>query len=188
MKLAARIAAGALSVSAAGGAAWVGYEGFSSKPIIPVSGDRPTIGHGSTFYSDGRAVTMADPPITRAQALELALGELDGTYGACVRKSLGDHALMSQNEFDIAADFTGQYGCSTWNTSTMKTAYLMGQYEQACNAYLQYRLFHTRQPQTGPGWTKLADGRYRFDCSTPGNKVCRGVWERSVKRYNQCIG
>lgn len=187
MKIATRIAASLLSVSAAGGAAWIGYEGFSSKPIIPVSGDRPTIGHGSTFYEDGRAVTMADPPITRERAAQLALGELDNTYGQCVRASMPTVAV-SQNEFDIAADFTGQYGCSTWNNSGILRAYKAGQYEAACRGYLQYKLFHTRQPQTGPGWVKLADGRYRFDCSTPGNRVCRGVWERSVKRYTQCIG
>ncbi|MFX9004232.1 lysozyme, partial [Acinetobacter baumannii] len=36
-------------------------EGYTPKPIIPVKGDRPTIGNGTTFYPDGRAVTMNDP-------------------------------------------------------------------------------------------------------------------------------
>ena len=31
-------------------------EGFTSKPVIPVKGDRPTQGHGSTFKPDGSPV------------------------------------------------------------------------------------------------------------------------------------
>lgn len=182
-----RIAAGMLAVSATGGAAWIASEGFTSGPVIPVPGDRPTIGHGSTFYEDGTPVKMTDPPITRARAAQLALGELNRKYGECVRQSMPT-TPVTQNEFDLAADFTGQYGCEAWRGSSMLTNYKAGNYAKACEGYLAYKLFHTRKPQTGPGWVKLPDGRYRFDCSTPGNKVCGGVWTRSVKRYNQCIG
>ncbi|HCA4902245.1 TPA: lysozyme, partial [Acinetobacter baumannii] len=45
-------------------------EGYTAKPTIPVKGDRPTIGNGTTFYPDGRAVKMTDPAITRKQAFE----------------------------------------------------------------------------------------------------------------------
>lgn len=36
----------------------------------------PTIGIGSTFYEDGRRVTLADPPITRERAMALLAWEL----------------------------------------------------------------------------------------------------------------
>lgn len=36
----------------------------------------PTIGIGSTFYEDGRRVTLADPPITRERAMRLLAWEL----------------------------------------------------------------------------------------------------------------
>ena len=75
-------------------------------PYVPTQGDVPTIGHGSTRYEDGRRVTLADPPITRKRAVELALGELDRTYAQCVRDSLGA-TLVNQTEFDQAADFAG---------------------------------------------------------------------------------
>jgi hypothetical protein len=29
--------------------------------------------------------------------------------------------------------------------------------------------------------------RWRFDCSTPGNKVCRGVWTRQQARHAACM-
>ena len=71
-------------------AGWILKEGFSSPPYIPTQGDVPTIGHGSTQYEDGRKVKLTDPPITRKRAEELALHELDKTYGRCVKKRLGD--------------------------------------------------------------------------------------------------
>ncbi|TDI11436.1 lysozyme, partial [Acinetobacter baumannii] len=33
-------------------------EGYTSKPVIPVKGDRPTQGHGSTFKLDGSPLKM----------------------------------------------------------------------------------------------------------------------------------
>lgn len=36
----------------------------------------PTIGIGSTFYEDGRKVSLADPPITRERAMQLLAWEL----------------------------------------------------------------------------------------------------------------
>jgi len=185
LQLIKRAAAATLAVSAAGGAGWMAAEGFSDTAYMPRPGDRWTIGHGSTFYSDGRPVRQGDK-ITRAAAQELALSELNSTYGACVRDSLGQHAAMSQIEFDLAADFAGQYGCSTWNKSTMRAAYTMGEYTQACEAYGNYR-FVSSSKNEGAGWEQVGPGRWRFDCSTPGNKVCRGVWDRSKKRAIQCL-
>lgn len=48
------------------------YEGFSAKPYLCPAGV-PTIGYGSTQYSDGRKVTMKDPPITKENAEALLL-------------------------------------------------------------------------------------------------------------------
>ena len=119
-----RVVAATLSLSAAAGAAWISAEGDGPKsvgksgevllhPYVPTQGDVPTIGHGSTRYEDGRRVTLADAPITRQRAIDLALGELDRTYAKCVRDSLGQ-TLVNQTEFDKAADFAGQYGCAAW--------------------------------------------------------------------------
>jgi len=42
-------------------------ESFQPKPYICPAG-KPTIGWGTTYYPDGKAVTMADPDCTQAQA------------------------------------------------------------------------------------------------------------------------
>lgn len=186
-----RVAAAALSISAAAGAAWIASEGFSAAPYIPTQGDVPTIGHGSTHYEDGRRVTLGDPPITRQRAAELALGELDLTYAKCVRDSLGQ-TLVNQTEFDQASDFSGQYGCGAWRGSSMLIKIKAGDYPGACRAYLNYK-FMTSARREGPGWVAYQwdktgkPTRWRFDCSTPGNKVCRGVWTRQLGRYNACM-
>ena len=197
-----RVAAAALSISAAAGAAWIASEGDGPKsvsksgevllhPYVPTQGDVPTIGHGSTHYEDGRRVSLADLPITRKRAVELALGELDRTYAQCVRSSLGQ-TLVNQTEFDKAADFSGQYGCTAWRGSSMLIETKAGNYPAACRAYLNYK-FMTSVRREGPGWVDYQwdkagkPTRWRFDCSTPGNKVCRGVWTRQLTRYNACM-
>lgn len=197
-----RVAAAALSLSAAAGTAWITSEGDGPKsvsqsgevllhPYVPTQGDVPTIGHGSTRYEDGRRVTLADPPITRQRAVELALGELDRTYAQCVRDSLGQ-TLVNQTEFDKASDFAGQYGCGAWRGSGMLAKTKAGDYPGACRAYLGYK-FMTSGRRESPGWAAYQwdkagkPTRWRFDCSTPGNRICAGVWTRQMARHNACM-
>lgn len=175
--------AATLAVSAAGLLAWLAFEGFSPKPYIPVPGDRPTIGHGSTFYADGRPVKLTDAAIGRFAARELAWGELESKYAKCVRKSLG-MVPVTQGEFDAAADFAGQYGCAAWEASSMLRETLAGQYSTACLSYRKYK-YISATTRLGDGWFQQGS-RWRYDCSTPGNTVCRGVWERQLKRIDTC--
>ncbi|MFS4552092.1 glycoside hydrolase family protein [Comamonas resistens] len=162
-----RLPASALGLTAAILAAWIGAEGFTPGPVIPTKGDVPTIGHGSTKYEDGTRVTMADPPISRQRARELAVNLLNEEYVACVKRSLGD-TLIHPVEFEKAVDFAGQYGCAKWVSSSMRRNYVEGNYRQACKSYLLY---------------KFSAG---YDCSTPGNRRCGGVWTRQLKRYADC--
>ena len=162
-----RAPAKSMVITAAIMAAWIAYEGYTAGPVIPTKGDVPTIGHGSTVYEDGTRVTMTDAPITRQRAYELAYNLHDQTYGQCVRQSLGNTPVLPQ-EFAIAVDFAGQYGCKAWANSSMLRETKRGNYTPACNAYLRY---------------KFAAG---YDCSTPGNRRCLGVWTRTQKRAADC--
>ena len=51
------------------------FEGLYLKPYLCPAAV-PTIGVGSTFYEDGRRVSLADPPITRERAMALLDHEL----------------------------------------------------------------------------------------------------------------
>jgi lysozyme len=46
------------------------YESFKAKPYLCPAGI-PTIGYGSTFYQDGRKVTLADKPISEGEGYRL---------------------------------------------------------------------------------------------------------------------
>ncbi|MGP5446649.1 glycoside hydrolase family protein [Pseudomonas helleri] len=160
-----RVSVGLLTVSLAGFGAWKASEGFTDTAVIPTKGDVPTIGHGSTRYEDGKPVKMGDT-ITPARA-ELLARNLNSQTEKQFAASLPG-VKLHQVEFDLYMDFTGQYGIGNWRSSSMRRNLIAGEYSQACTDLLKYR---------------YAAG---FDCSTPGNKRCRGVWSRQLERSAKC--
>ena len=161
-----RIAVSLLSLSAAGFATWQASEGFTPVAVIPTKGDVPTLGHGSTRYEDGSPVRMGDT-ITPARA-EVLARNLNSQAEKQFAASLPG-VKLHQDEFDLYMDFTGQYGIGTWRKGSPRKSLLAGNYVQACHDLLKYR---------------YAAG---FDCSTPGNKRCWGVWDRQLKRHAKCM-
>ena len=160
-----RIAVGLLTVSLAGFGAWKASEGFTNTAVIPTKGDVPTIGHGSTRYEDGKPVKMGDT-ITRPRAELLARNLMTQDERQFAASLPG--VKLHQVEFDLYMDFTGQYGIGNWRSSSMRRDLIAGEYAQACTDLLKYR---------------YAAG---FDCSTPGNKRCWGVWSRQLERNAKC--
>lgn len=161
-----RVAVGVLTLSMAGFGAWQAHEGFTSTAVIPTEGDVPTIGHGSTRWEDGTPVRMGDT-ITRQRAVVLARN-LNSQAEKQFAASLPG-VTLHQAEFDLYMDFVGQYGIGNWRSSSMRTNLLSGKYEAACKSLLKWR---------------FAAG---YDCSTPGNRRCPGVWTRQLKRYSDCM-
>lgn len=157
----------ALAVSAAAFSTWQASEGWTGTAVIPTQGDVPTIGHGSTHYEDGTPVRMGDT-ITRPRAEQLARNLMSADERA-LRASLPDDARLFQAEYDVYLDFIGQYGIGNWRNSSMRRYVANGQYAAACDALLLYR---------------RAAG---YDCSTPGNKRCWGVWTRQQARHSKCM-
>ncbi|MFJ3117836.1 glycoside hydrolase family protein [Pseudomonas protegens] len=160
-----RIAVGLLSMSAAGFGAWKASEGFTDHAVIPTKGDVPTLGYGSTRWEDGTAVKMADT-ITRPRA-EVLARNLNSQAEKEFAASLPGVKLY-QEEFDVYLDFVGQYGMGTWRKSSMRRYLTDGNYVGSCEALLLYR---------------FAAG---YDCSTPGNRRCPGVWTRQLERNAKC--
>ena len=157
----------ALTLSAAAFGTWQASEGFTDKAVIPTKGDVPTLGHGSTRWEDGRPVKMEDT-ITRPRAAQLARNLISADERAFAA-SLPPDARLYQGEYDAYLDFVGQYGINNWRRSSMRRYVAASQYVAACDALLLYR--------------KAAG----YDCSTPGNKRCWGVWTRQLARHGQCM-
>lgn len=161
-----RVVVSLLTLSTAGFISWQASEGFTDHAVIPTKGDVPTIGHGSTKYEDGKPVRMGDK-ITRERAAVLArnLMTID-------EKRFADSlpgVRLYQEEFDVYMDFVGQFGIGNWRASSMRKRLLAGEYSGSCNALLLY---------------KYSAG---YDCSTPGNKRCAGVWTRQLERNHKCL-
>lgn len=94
------------------------FEGFSSKPYPdPATGGVPfTIGYGSTYYEDGRKVTMADAPITEDRATKL-LAQLLDHYERGVDSLCRDD--IGQNQFDALVCFAYNVGIGALKGSTL---------------------------------------------------------------------
>ena len=155
----------ALSLSAAALVGLIAHEGYTDKAIIPVQGDRPTVGFGSTFREDGAPVEMGDT-ITPGKAIARTLAHVqqdERGIKSCVT------APLNQTEYDLMVDFSYQYGTQALCKSSIVRHVNAGRYRESCEAYLLYK--------------RVAG----YDCSTPGNRRCPGVWARSQERYNKCL-
>ena len=94
------------------------FEGFRSKPYLCPAGV-PTIGFGSTYYSDGRKISLDDVPITREQADSLLLHELNTTYAPGVMR-LCPGLISNERRFNAIVDFCYNLGVGRLQTSTLR--------------------------------------------------------------------
>lgn len=161
-----RVAVGALSLSAAALIGLAKHEGFTPKAVIPTKGDVPTVGFGSTRHEDGSRVKMGDAvtPVQALQKLQAHVSKEEAIFKA----SLPD-VKLTQAEYDLYMDWVYQYGTGAWQKSSMRKLLLQGQNRKACDALLRYRFV------------------VGYDCSTPGNKRCAGVWTRQQGRHRKCL-
>ena len=142
-------------------------EGFTEKAVIPIPGDRPTIGYGSTFNNMGLPVKMGDT-ITRTAALELAKNSIENTYSAGIKKCASD-LLLTQYEFDFLVDTAYNIGVKAVCKSSMITKFRQGDSLGACSMILQY---------------KYVNGK---DCTIKANK-CGGIPKDRLRAFHMCRG
>ena len=157
------IAALALSASALVGIAT--REGYSDKAIIPTQGDVPTLGFGMTQNADGTPVKLGDQtnPVQALQRTLVYIQRDEAKIKQCVT------APLYQAEYDLYLNFAYNIGISGFCGSTLVKRLNAGDYTGACNAILD--------------WRKAAG----YDCSTPGNKRCAGLWTDRQKTHSQCM-
>tara|TARA_R110002033_G_scaffold47816_4_gene93471 strand:+ start:219 stop:731 length:513 start_codon:yes stop_codon:yes gene_type:complete len=165
--MANRIKVAGLSLSAVAFITLIVSEGFSPTATVPVKGDRPTVGFGSTYHQDGSAVKIGET-ISAVKGLQTAQAHISKDE-VRFRQSLLSVEL-TQSEYDLYIDWVYQYGIGRWIASPMRQLLIDGEYRQACDALLL------------PEYRKVAG----YDCSTPGNKRCYGVWVRAQDRHRRC--
>jgi lysozyme len=182
-----RILVGALALSASAFFGLISEEGWFETATIPTKGDVPTVGPGLTQRPDGTPVQLGDT-VTPVQGVKRSLDHIAKSETALKRCVTAE---LSQAEYDLLVNHAYQYGEAATCASPMVRSSNAGRYAEACEGYLSYRYMTSGKP-LGAGWVAFkhdATGkpvRWRFDCSTPGNKQCRGVWLRSSDRAEKC--
>lgn len=162
-----RLSVALMALSAAGLIGLVSHEGYTGRAVIPIPGDRPTVGFGSTFNADGTPVKMGDTT-TPQKALRVALTHIGKDELQLKRCVTGE---LSQVEYDTLVDFAYWRGRGGACRSEVVQAINRGDYVASCAAYLNLD-------------SRRAAGK---DCKDPANR-CRGVWLRAQERHNKCMG
>lgn len=161
-----RVTASALVLSAAGLIGIISQEGYTDKAVIPIPGDRPTVGFGSTFREDGSPVRPSDTT-TPVKALRMSMAHI-GKDEAKLRQCVTGE--VSQAEYDILVDFAYWRGTGGACRSDVVKNINLGNYAASCEAYLSLD-------------SRRAAGK---DCKEPANR-CRGVWLRAQERNKKCM-
>ena len=152
----------ALSLSAAALVGIVLHEGYSDRAIIPVTGDVPTIGFGTTAgVKRGDTIT---PPQALARAL-VDVQQFEGAIKTCVTVPL------TQNEYDAYVSFAYNVGSRAFCQSTLVKKLNLGDFKGACDELLRWRYFQGK------------------DCALPENRrLCGGLVKRLEAEYRKCLG
>ena len=100
------------------------FEGFKSAPYLCPAGVA-TIGYGSTFYSDGRKVTLQDTPMSEPEARALLMTELLHKYAPGTIRQCPILLTLALKENDwrklnAIVDFAYNLGVGRLQTSTLR--------------------------------------------------------------------
>jgi lysozyme len=106
-------------------------EGFKPKPYYCPAGV-PTIGYGSTRYTDNSPVKISDSPITEDQAEKILIFSIR-EYESAVSRYV--KVPLNQNQFDALVDFAYNAGAQNLRTSTLLKLLNAGNYDAAATEF-----------------------------------------------------
>jgi lysozyme len=153
-----RIAVAALALSAAGLVGIATHEGYTDRAVIPVPGDVPTVGFGTTRRDDGTPIQMGDTT-TPQRALRDLLRDVGWAEEAIQQCA---NVPMFPHEFDTWVSFIYNVGAPAFCRSTAARKLREGDYAGACDELLR--------------WVHV-DGR-----------VIRGLVNRREAERRKCLG
>lgn len=161
----ARLAIGALTLSASALVGLALQEGYTDKAVQPLPGDKWTNGFGSTTNDAGQPLKPGES-VTPPQALARKLRDVrrfEGELKGCVT------AELTQGEYDSLVSLAYNVGGSAVCKSTMVRLHNAGQHAEACAEFDR--------------WTRY-QGK---DCRDPANR-CGGLVKRRAAERAMCEG
>lgn len=152
----------ALTLSAAALVGIVTHEGYTDRAVIPVKGDVPTIGFGTTG-----GVKLGDtttPPKALARTLK-DVQKYEGAIKQCV------HVPLYQHEYDAYTSLAYNIGPAAFCGSSLVRKLNDADYAGACGEILRWSWYQGK------------------NCAAPDNaRLCGGLASRRVAEYKTCIG
>lgn len=127
----------ALVISASAFAGIKGYEGYREKAYIPVPGDVPTIGYGTTKHPDGTSVKLGES--TNRKQAEVYLKHDVSIFSKEISKCI--KVPLSQNEHDAFLSLSYNIGSSAFCKSTLVKKLNTLDYLGACKEILKWDKF-----------------------------------------------
>ena len=112
------------------------FEGLRLTPYLCSAGV-PTIGYGSTFYEDGRKVSLQDPPITKERAEELLQFTLNRQF---IPAALRQCPVLVAHEKKLGAivSFVYNLGAGRLQSSTLRRKINAEEWDAASNELLKW--------------------------------------------------
>lgn len=161
MRIGTRIAVGSLSLTAAGLISIATWEGFKGEAYIPVPGDVPTIGFGSTEgVKLGQTVTVPEA----LKLLQRDVVRAERAVKSCVRVKL------TQGYYDVLVSFAYNIGETAFCSSTLVKRLNKLDYEGACREILR--------------WDKV---RVTTDSGEISYVTVKGLTNRRKNESNACL-
>lgn len=111
------------------------FESFKSKPYLCPS-QIATIGFGSTYYPDGKKVTLQDKEITEEKAFEILEYIANKDFESNINKVV--KVPLNQNQFDALVSFAYNIGNTNFNSSTLLRWLNQGNYKEASMQLLRW--------------------------------------------------
>jgi lysozyme len=145
----ARIVIGALTLSASALVGIAVHEGYRGEAYIPVKGDRPTIGYGTTDgVKPGDTIEPVQALVRKLQDVQ----KFEGALKQCVRVPLHQH------EYDAFLSLAYNIGPGAFCGSTLVRRLNAGDYAGACAEILRWDRFRG-EPLRGLTLRRQAENR-----------------------------
>lgn len=124
-----RVGIAALAFSAMGLITVALHEGYTDRAVVPVPGDVPTVGFGTTS-----GVKMGDTTTPERALVRLAedVGETERAIKRCI------HVELHQHEWDAYVSFAYNVGSGAFCRSTLGRLLNERRYEEACAELLKW--------------------------------------------------